>query len=203
MVCRYGQELPKSPVRMNAHYSNVLAVVVVPGAARRAFSTVQVRLDRTVVAGRYATVVGGHFHNFRSQFMPQHSWINEEWLSAVERVEIGATDAYTMNSQKRLARSRSALGDIACDETAGFFKYDLLHRDFLDSSAAWSAGYRRARTARKPSFRMSISRLVTSGEILSTSKGSRLCADRCASASRVKFNTDSRECSSLCRQRSR
>jgi hypothetical protein len=121
---------------MHTHDSNVFAVVVVSGAAWWTFSAVQIRLDRAVVAGRQATVVGGYLHDFRAQFMTEHARIDEEWLTAVKGMKIGAANAYTMNSQKRLARACRGPVDVACHETARFFKHDLLHRDFLDSFAA-------------------------------------------------------------------
>src|SRR5271157_5767715 len=97
MIERYGKELAQPAVRMHAQDSDVLTVVVVSGAAGSAFSAVQVGLDRTVVPHRYPPVVGGRFHHFRSQLMPNHPRIGEEGLTTVEGVEIRATDTHAMN----------------------------------------------------------------------------------------------------------
>jgi hypothetical protein len=97
MIDRHGEELAHATVRVHAEHSYVLAVVVMPAAARRALPTVQVGLDRAAVPDRYPSVVTRRFHDFRSQFMPHHARISEEGLAAMEGVEISAADTHAMN----------------------------------------------------------------------------------------------------------
>jgi hypothetical protein len=114
-------------VAVNSEYLQGFAAIPPFPQADAAGPTIQVRLDRTMVADLHPRFPRGHCQYFDAEFVPEDAGVRKERLPAGERMQVGAADANLLHSDQGMSGQAGRLVRMAGGEPTGFVERDLQH----------------------------------------------------------------------------